>query len=61
MSFDPACADYADRAIALGTQLGDDAVVIRARSYAALATVLGTDTGWDELEAAWREAMAAGG
>ena len=58
--FDPAAADYAARAIALGAQLGDDAVVvILARGFAALARVLRTDTGWDELEAAWRDAMGA--
>ena len=57
--FDPAAADYAARAITVGTQLGDDAVVIRARGFAAFARVLRTDTGWDELEAAWRQAMAA--
>ncbi|MDT5017856.1 MAG: hypothetical protein QOD39_4016 [Mycobacterium sp.] len=56
-SYDPAAAQYAARAITLGTQLGEEAVVIRARGYAALATVLRTDTGWDELEATWRAAM----
>ena len=56
--FDPAVADYTARAITLGAELGDDAVVIRARGLAALAQVLRTDTGWDELEAAWRDAMA---
>jgi DNA-binding CsgD family transcriptional regulator len=54
-----AAAGYAARAIALGTQLGEPAVVIRARGYSALATVLLTDTGWEELEAAWRDAMGA--
>jgi DNA-binding CsgD family transcriptional regulator len=54
-----AAAGYAARAIALGTLLGEPAVVIRARGYAALATVLLTDTGWEELEAAWRDAMGA--
>jgi DNA-binding CsgD family transcriptional regulator len=56
--FDPAVADYTGRAITVGAQLGDDAVVIRARGLAALARVLHTDSGWDELEAAWRDAMA---
>jgi DNA-binding CsgD family transcriptional regulator len=55
--FDPAATDYAAKAIALGTELGEQAVVIRARSYAALAQIMGTDDGWDELEAAWRDAM----
>jgi DNA-binding CsgD family transcriptional regulator len=55
---DPGAADYAARAITLGTQLGDDAVVVRARGAAAFAGVLRTDTRWDELEAAWRQAMA---
>jgi DNA-binding CsgD family transcriptional regulator len=59
--YDPACGDYAARAVTMGTQLGDSAVVVRARCYAALATVLHTDTGWDHLEAAWRDAMATGG
>jgi DNA-binding CsgD family transcriptional regulator len=55
--FDPACGDYADRAISLGTQFGDRGVVVRARFFAALATVLSSDTGWDQLEAAWRDSM----
>jgi DNA-binding CsgD family transcriptional regulator len=58
-AFEPAAADYAARAIIVGTQVGDDAVVIRARGFAALGRVLRTDTGWDELEEAWRHAMAA--
>jgi DNA-binding CsgD family transcriptional regulator len=57
LSYDPGLTEYVDRAIALGTQLGDEAVVLQARSYAGLATVFRTDTGWDEVEAAWREAM----
>jgi len=55
--YDPACLDYADRCVAMGTELGDSSVVVRARGYISLHTVLGTDTGWDELEAGWREAM----
>jgi DNA-binding CsgD family transcriptional regulator len=57
-SYDPAAAQYAARAIRVGTQLGEGGVVIRARGYAALAAVLRTDTGWDELEATWRAAMS---
>jgi DNA-binding CsgD family transcriptional regulator len=57
LSYDPRAAGYSDRAIELGSQLGEGGVVIRARSYAALATVFRDDTGWDELEAAWRDAM----
>jgi DNA-binding CsgD family transcriptional regulator len=59
--YDPACVDYAVRAITLGTQLGDPAVVVRARSHAATGTVLRSDTGWDDFEAAWRDAMARQG
>jgi DNA-binding CsgD family transcriptional regulator len=59
--YDPACADYAARAITLGAQLGEPAMVIRGRCSAALATVLRTDTGWDELEVAWRDAIAMDG
>jgi DNA-binding CsgD family transcriptional regulator len=59
--YDPACVDYAERAITLGIQLGDPAVVVGARCYAAMATVARSDTGWDELEDAWRDAMATAG
>jgi DNA-binding CsgD family transcriptional regulator len=55
--FDPAAADYAVRAITVGEQLGDEAAVLRARGVAALVSVLCDNTGWDELEAAWRDAM----
>lgn len=55
--YDPACLDYADRCIAVGTEFGDAAVVARARGHKALHTVLTIDTGWDELEAEWRGAM----
>ena len=57
-SFDPRSNDYAARAIALGSELGDTALVMRVGFFAQLATVLSTDTGWDQLEAAWRDAMA---
>ncbi|MBV9723430.1 MAG: LuxR family transcriptional regulator, partial [Mycobacterium sp.] len=56
-SFDPAAEDYAARAITMGTEMGEDALVIRARGFAALGRVLHTDSGWNELEAAWRRAM----
>jgi DNA-binding CsgD family transcriptional regulator len=59
--YDPASANYAARAINLGTQLGEPSMVIRGRSCAALATVLRTDTGWDELEAGWYDAIAMEG
>jgi DNA-binding CsgD family transcriptional regulator len=55
--YDPAAVHYAARAIELGSELGDPAVVIRARCYAAVSRVLRTDSGWEELEGAWREAM----
>lgn len=55
--YDPACLDYGNRCIALGSEFGDPAVVARARGYNALHIVLTTDTGWDDLEAAWRSAM----
>ncbi|MCV7101511.1 ATP-binding protein, partial [Mycobacterium palustre] len=55
---DPACSDYAARALALGTRLADRAVVVRARCFAAVATVQRGDTGWDDLEAAWRDAVS---
>jgi DNA-binding CsgD family transcriptional regulator len=55
-AYDPAAAEYADHAIALGIQLGDDAVVFVARSHAALDTVFRTGTGWDKLETIWSDA-----
>ena len=58
LGFDRTVVEYAARAIEVGTQIGEDAVVLRARGAAALAGLLDTDTGWDELEAAWRQAMA---
>jgi DNA-binding CsgD family transcriptional regulator len=60
-TFDPACDDYAERAIALGTELGDDGVVVRARCFAALANVLRRDSGWEDAEAVWRDAMVTEG
>lgn len=57
--FDPACDEYAARAVALGVEFADAVVVLRARFFALLAIVLRTDTGWDELEAVWRDCMAA--
>jgi len=50
--YDPACVDYAVRAITLGTQLGDPAVVVRARSHAATGTCCAATPGWDDFEAA---------
>jgi DNA-binding CsgD family transcriptional regulator len=60
-TYDPGCEGYAARAITLGNELGEPAVVLRARFYAAAATVLRSDTGWDRCEAAWRDAMATDG
>lgn len=59
--YDPASVDYAARAITVGREVGDRAVVMRARCSAPLAAVACRDTGWDELEAVWREAMATDG
>lgn len=59
--FDPACDEYAARAITLGTQLGDYVSVVRARFFTMLANVLRCDSGWDQLEAAWRDSMAVEG
>jgi DNA-binding CsgD family transcriptional regulator len=58
VSYDPACADYAAQAIALGTQLGDPGVVVRARCFAALASVFGGGTAWEDCETTWRAAIA---
>ncbi|WP_428342035.1 ATP-binding protein [Mycobacterium sp.] len=61
LELDPACADYAARAHALGCEMNDPAVDIRARGYTALTEVFSKGTGWDELEAVWREALATPG
>ncbi len=61
LSLDPACADYAARANALGRELQDPAVDIRARGYTALTAVFSSGTGWDELEMVWREALSTPG
>ena len=58
---DPAAAGYTARAIALGTQVGEPAVVARARFYAALDQVLRSGEGWDNLAEVWREAMGVTG
>jgi DNA-binding CsgD family transcriptional regulator len=56
-AYHPTAAEYADRAIALGAQVGDDAVVLRGRAFAALDTIFRADIGWDRLEGTWRETM----
>jgi DNA-binding CsgD family transcriptional regulator len=61
LALDPACARYAARAKTLGDELGDPAVVIRARGYAALTAVFCGETGWNEFEAVWREAISTPG
>jgi DNA-binding CsgD family transcriptional regulator len=61
LSFDPRATDYAQRAIALGTELGDTEVVLRARCFGALATVLHSDIGWEHVESAWHDVMAIDG
>ncbi|SPM31258.1 ATP-, maltotriose-and DNA-dependent transcriptional regulator MalT, partial [Mycobacterium terramassiliense] len=57
MADDPACDEYAARAITLGNQLDLPPVVIKANYYAALFRLLRTGAGWDELESAWRQAI----
>jgi DNA-binding CsgD family transcriptional regulator len=57
LAYDPACAEYASRATDLGRQLDLPAVVIKATYYAALNRLVHTGVGWDEAEAAWRQAM----
>ena len=55
---DPRCRGYATRAITIGIEIGDQAVVTRGRAAAAMARVLTDGTGWDEVEAVWRDAVA---
>jgi DNA-binding CsgD family transcriptional regulator/tetratricopeptide (TPR) repeat protein len=58
VSYDAACAQYAARAIALGTQIGEPGVVMRARCFVAMASVWAGGAGWDECETTFRAAMA---
>jgi DNA-binding CsgD family transcriptional regulator len=60
-TFDPQTTEYAMRAMAVGIEIGDNAVVVRARAGVAMAKVTSGDTGWDEVEGAWRDAMATPG
>ncbi len=59
LAYDPACTDYAARAITLGNQLDLPGVAIKAGFYAALLVLVRTGVGWDGVEAAWHEAMGA--
>jgi DNA-binding CsgD family transcriptional regulator len=59
--YDPVATKYAARAKAVAEQLGQPGVKLPARTHAALVTVLGTDNGWGELEAAWCDAMSTKG
>lgn len=61
LAFDPACAEYAARAYALGDELHDPAVVLRARGYTALTAVFSAGAGWEEVEGVWREASSTPG
>jgi DNA-binding CsgD family transcriptional regulator len=49
---------YADKALRLGEQLDEPAVVIRAQTFAAMARLLCRGQGWEDLEEVWRAAMA---
>jgi DNA-binding CsgD family transcriptional regulator len=60
-AFDPRGTEYATRAMAIGVEIGDTAVVVRARSAIAMASVTTSDTGWDQVESAWRDAMGTEG
>jgi DNA-binding CsgD family transcriptional regulator len=57
LSYDPACTEYAARAIALGTEIGEPGVVMSARCLSALSSVMQGGSGWEEIETTWRAAM----
>jgi DNA-binding CsgD family transcriptional regulator len=61
LALDPACARYAAKALALGGELDDPAMVLRAHGYVALTDVFTSGTGWDELEQVWRQALGTPG
>ncbi|MEV3900899.1 AAA family ATPase [Mycobacterium sp. NPDC050551] len=56
-TYDSRCLEYATRAIAVGTEIGDTAVVVRAQWVIAATRVQRDGTGWDELESAWQRVM----
>ncbi len=58
---DSVAGDYAARATAVAEQVGEPQVRLSARIHATLGSVLGADDGWDELQAAWREAKSNNG
>lgn len=59
--FDPRRAEYSMRAMAVAMEVGETAVVVRARAAIAMADVTSGDTGWDEVERVWREAITTEG
>lgn len=60
-AFDARCTEYATRAMAVGIEIGDNAVVVRARAAIEMARVTSGDTGWDQVESAWRDAKDTDG
>jgi DNA-binding CsgD family transcriptional regulator len=61
VSYDPACAVYAQLAITLGVELGDQGIVMRSRALAALYVVWSEGSGWGECEDTLRAAMLTEG
>jgi DNA-binding CsgD family transcriptional regulator len=57
-SYDPACTEYAARAMALGAEIGEPGVVMSGRCLSALFVVTQGGPGWEEIETTWRAAMA---
>ncbi|HXS85364.1 MAG TPA: AAA family ATPase [Mycobacterium sp.] len=57
LTLDPDCVEYSSRARALGIQLDEPAVVLRARGYLAMMSLFGSGVGWDEFETVWRETL----
>lgn len=57
-AYDPRCNEYAARAIAVGTEIGDDAVVARAHFLLAFLSLRSGHAGWDGMQQAWRSAIA---
>lgn len=58
-AYDPRAVEYARKAISVGTEIGDAAAVARARCVIGLSRVQDDNTGWEEMERALRDAMAA--
>ncbi|OBK40147.1 hypothetical protein A5658_23485 [Mycobacterium sp. 1245111.1] len=58
LSYDPACIEYASRAIDLGEAVDEPGVVMSARCLTALWSITQGGPGWEDIETTWHAAMS---